>query len=325
MMPNPKRLIFIFSAILFVGFFILLLYINFRYDKTNFVHNDNDKAVQPTIVVKTEELPVAKQEIIAPDISASAFISVYVAGDGREKILAEKNKDERLPLASITKLMTALVASEKYRAEDIVGISEYPAGIDGASGIYKADTRLFFKDALYALLIPSHNEIADALAEKYGKNKFIKAMNEKTPVLGLSDTKFFNASGLDPATSSNSINYSSAYDIYKLERYIEENRPDIFSITSKKEFLLSDAGGNFLAEIKNTNELLGQAGLTFRILGGKTGETELAKQNLVVVTESPCDGKIINVVLHSENRVNDMKKLLEYVNGSYEWRCNQIR
>ncbi len=266
--------------------------------------------------------PVFKKNIGGLILSANSFISVFVSSDGKEKVLLEKNRDGQLPIASITKLMVALIASEQYKPSDIVSISENSLEGKGMSGIYRTGDRFLFSDTLHALLLASHNEIANALAEQKGKNQFLDSMNKKVLELGLSGTAFVNVTGLDPNTGSERINHSTVFDVYKLARYIQENRPDIISITSQKQFSLFDADKNFVATISNINKLLDQHNVPFRIVGGKTGETSRAKQNLAIVTEAPCGGKIFNVVLGSQNRFDDMQKLLWYANDSYQWICS---
>ncbi len=267
------------------------------------------------------ELPAFKKNVGELILSANSSISTFISAGGKEKILFEKNNDIQLPVASITKLMTALVASEQYKPNDIISVSENSLGGKGMSGIYQTGNRFLFLDALHALLISSHNEIANTLAEQNGNNQFLDSMNKKTLTLGLADTIFFNATGLDPNTDSDKVNRSTVFDIYKLTRYVQENHPDIISITSQKQFALFDTNKNFVTTINNTNKLLGHPNVPFRILGGKTGETPRARQNLTIVTEAPCGGKIFSVVLGSQNSFDDMKKLLWYVNDSYQWNC----
>ncbi|MDP3948417.1 MAG: serine hydrolase [bacterium] len=262
-----------------------------------------------------------KKNTKEPLLSADSFISVFSADDGREQILFQKNKDKQLPLASITKLMTALVASGIYKPDDIITVSEKSLNSGAVSGIYKPGALLLFSDALRALLIASHNEIADAMAEQAGKQAFLDSMNKRASGLGLSDTQFINVIGLDPAPESDSISRSTVFDIYKLLKFMYENYPDIILITSLEKFQLNGADGNLIANITSTNRLLGRQDVPFRVLGGKTGETPRAGQNLAIITESPCGGKLFSVVLHSENSFDDMEKLLQYDKNSYEWRC----
>jgi len=254
-------------------------------------------------------------------LPTDAFLSVFVKENGYEKILAEKNKDAQYPIASITKLVTALVASEQYEGDDIIMLTANALKERGASGAYPPGSRLLFNDALRALLIASHNEVASALAEQAGVGGFVEAMNQRAQAIGLQNTVFFNAIGVDPLVDSKQINLSTALDIYKLARYIQESFPDILSITAQNEYSLSDAGGKFITTIQNTNKLLEWEEAPFQILGGKTGDTPRAKKNLVVVSGSPCGGKIFSVVLGSQDNFEDMKALLLYINDSYKWSC----
>ncbi|MBI5448787.1 serine hydrolase [Candidatus Gottesmanbacteria bacterium] len=250
-----------------------------------------------------------------------SFISVLVTQDGEEKVLAQQDTDKKLPIASITKLMTALVASGEYRPDEVVTVSSNSLRVKGVSGVYRPGDELFFSDALRAMLVASHNELAEAMSERAGTSSFVKQMNEKKSAVRMINTEFVNPIGTDSDIKSDPINLSTAYDIYKLARYIEESRPDIFFITNTEEFNLSDANGNPLGIIKNTNKLLGRDDLPFKIIGGKTGETPRAKKNLVIVANAPCEGKIYSVILGSEDNFGDMEKLLRYSKSSHDWNC----
>lgn len=271
----------------------------------------------------SDGLLVAKNNIGELSVSASSFVSFFVSDDGEEKVLIEKNKNKTLPIASITKLMVALVASEKYRTNDVISISSDLLKDKGLAEVYHAGDNFSFSDAMPALLIGSHNEMANALAEKTGRKKFVDSMNKKAFELGLANTNFVNATGLDPSRSSDEINHSTVFDIYKLARYIDQNRPNIIATTSRKDFYLFNVDGNFVTEINSTNKLLGKQNIPFNILGGKTGETPRAKQNLVVIAKATCGGKIFSVVLGSSDSFGDMEKLLWYVSNSYQWSCKQ--
>ena len=311
---------------------IVLIFSYFNFSDKKIEVRDQLAQIFTTKASEQNNFPVLKQNINELALSAESFISVYVANDGLEKKLVEKNKDKQLPIASISKLMTALIALEKYKLDDVVTITENSLKVDSLSGIYKAGDRFFFYNALRAMLIASHNEIANTFAcpepcrgaEKIGITLFVDSMNKKASELGLLNTEFVNATGLDPAVNSEQINYSTVYDIYKLARYITEDRPDIFYITTQKEFDLFDIDKKFVGMIKNTNRLLIDQDIPFRIVGGKTGETDLAKQNLIIVAEAPCGGNTFSVVLGSQNRFEDMNKLLQYINNSYDWSCPNL-
>jgi D-alanyl-D-alanine carboxypeptidase len=305
---------------LFIEVILILSYFNFS-DKEIEVR-DQLAQIFTSKTNRSSEFPVLKQNSGELALSADSFISVLVTNDNLEKILIEKNKSTQLPIASITKLMTAVIASEKYKLDEVVAITENSLKIDGLSGIYKEGDHFFYYNALRAMLIASHNEIANTLAEQAGLDTFIGLMNKKALELGLLNTNFVNVTGLDPEISGGPINHSTVYDIYKLARYIKENNSDIFYITTQKEFGLFDIDKRFIATIKNTDKLLSEQDLPFLITGGKTGETDIAKQNLLVVAETPCGGNLFNVVLGSQNRFEDMKKIIQHINNSYDWICS---
>jgi len=253
------------------------------------------------------------------DISANAVFSMFVDANGTEHILLEKNKERRLPIASLTKLMVALVASDMPRFDDIVVISQSSLNNKGASGKYVAGESFLLKDALYALLIGSHNEISISMAEQVGVDKFVQRMNEKARALGLVDTHYVNVTGLDPEVGSEEMNYSTALDVAKLLKYIFENRADLFLILEKKEYRFTDTQGVREVTLQTTNELVANQNSTLRVLGGKTGETPRAKTNLAIVSDSPTRGRVVSVVIGSENSFQDMRQLLNYISNSFIW------
>ncbi|MBT9169294.1 MAG: putative carboxypeptidase YodJ [Syntrophomonadaceae bacterium] len=252
-------------------------------------------------------------------LSASAAISVFTDVNGEEHTLIGKNKERRLPIASLTKLMVALVAADLYKQSDIVTINESALEGKGISGHYVAGDSFLFRDALHALLIGSHNEITNAMADRIGIDAFVQRMNDKARALNLDNTHFFNVTGLDPKIESEEINYSTASDISKLLKYIFENRVDIFSILEKSEYDLADINGLPKMTIKTTNELITNKDTPLQVLGGKTGETPWAKSNLAIVSSAPTKGRIVSVVIGSENHFSDMRELLKYVKSSFVW------
>jgi len=253
------------------------------------------------------------------NVSADAVFSMFVDPNGAEYTLLEKNKDRRLPIASLTKLIVALVASDTFRPDDVVVIGQSALNNKGASGYYAVGDTFSFSDALHALLIGSHNEIAISLAEQVGVNKFVSLMNEKARVLGLADTRYVNVTGLDPEVGSEEMNYSTASDVSKLLKYIFEDRADLFSILGKSEYNLTTIEGAHEISLKSTNELILDQNSALRVLGGKTGETPKAKTNLAIVSDAPTRGRIISVTLTSQRSFDDMRQLLRYIANSFVW------
>ncbi len=236
------------------------------------------------------------------EISAKAAICVYSNGN-KEKILFEKNSDKKLPIASLSKLMTALVALEHYDMEQIVKISKRAAeqpGID--AGKLKTGEKFHAKDVLWAMLIGSNNSAAYALAEMINEQGFVGLMNLEAKKIHLENTVFKNPTGLD-----HSQQYSTAKDLVKLTNELLDKHPVIWEILVKPEFELCSVDKAFSYKFFNTNELLGEIPL---IVGGKTGETPNANGCFILVLKTQDNGYLINVILGSNDRFGEMKKLI---------------
>jgi D-alanyl-D-alanine carboxypeptidase len=139
-------------------------------------------------------LPILNQGVSFPVLSAQAVLAVDVDSGIS---LYEKDPDKPLLPASTTKIMTALVAMEKYSNDQVLGVGDEK--IEGQKMGLKKGEKITVKDLLYGLLIYSANDAAEVLAKSYegGRDAFISAMNEKAKKLSLDNTKFTNPSGLD--------------------------------------------------------------------------------------------------------------------------------
>ena len=136
-------------------------------------------------------------------------------------------------------------------------------------------------------------------------------MNEKARELGMCDTFFTEAAGLDDKNS-----FSTGQDLVKLVKY-SFRYENFYQILKTKKAEITSVDGNLSHQVLNTNKLLG---VLFNIVGGKTGFTELAGGSLVLVTEAPQGGRIISIVLGSNDRFSDAKELVEWSNKAYIWR-----
>ncbi|MEK7508024.1 MAG: hypothetical protein AAB602_03000, partial [Patescibacteria group bacterium] len=164
-------------------------------------------------------------------------------------------------------------------------------------------------DILYSLLIESDNDAGITLASKMEAGKFVELMNREAWKLGLYNTHYVNPTGLDPDDGSKP-NYSTAEDVAKLAVEIIQKYPNILRIMSLKTFDLRTASGTLHHTLETTNKLLGE-NIPFKILGGKTGETPMAKKNLLLISYGPQENSyLVNVVLGSDDNFGDMKKLL---------------
>ena len=236
-----------------------------------------------------------------PEISAE---SACVVCNGR--VLYEKAADRRLPMASTTKLMTAIVALERCDREDCVEITAEDCAVEGSSMYLRPGDRISVGELLKGLLLVSGNDAAKALARHTAGSEeaFVSLMNKKAAQLGLNGTHFVNPHGLSDAR-----HYSTARDLARLMEYCLQN--DDFarlvalrSATVKGETLV------------NHNKLLSSCpGCT----GGKTGYTEAAGRCLV----SSCrrDGMaLVCVTLAAPDDWNDHRKLYDRAFAEFELR-----
>ncbi len=256
------------------------------------------------------------------EIKAKAAISVEIDNQGNERVLFEKNSQQLLPIASLSKLMTALVIldlDETYNLSQLITITKEAVEQEGSSkyGDLTAGESLSVENLIYIMLIESSNDAAFSLTEPIGKKGFVGLMNIYAKELGLKNTYFVNPTGLDPDDSRNPSNYSTAEDLVKLTKYILENYPQIFEITTNQSYEVLMPNGlthHFISE--NTNKLLGESvNWRTKIIGGKTGWSLSAGGCLLLVIESPKNNSyFINIILGAKDRFNEMRKIIEVLN-----------
>lgn len=262
---------------------------------------------------------VPVNELTSVSLNADAFISVYADGSRRYTLIS-KNENKPVPIASISKLVTAL-AIKKYYKEDaqIVIRSDNPSG-EGTAYRYRAGDAFKASDLLYSVLVESDNDAAAAFAEAVSEEAFVNMMNSIASQLSLNSTVFYNPTGLDLWQDGPKNNLSTPSDIVALMNHIAGQYPDIMAITRIREYLLQDLHGQPHHLVGNTNALLYDTDLPVEILGGKTGTTPAAGTNLVLVIRPPHgEGTITNVVLGSDDSFGDMRNLINWLLENYLW------
>lgn len=227
-----------------------------------------------------------------------------------DKNIYAKNEVERLPLASLAKIMTAVVAIENTVQEPIT-ISEKSLSQYGEYSLVKNE--LWRKEDLIKFtLITSSNDAAHALSEI--DENFIQQMNRKATELDMKDTFFYNPTGLD-ISKTTSGGYSSTNDINKLVKYSIIKYPDIFQYTAKPELdLVSHSKIHHIAT--NTNLSLNKIP---NLIFSKTGLTTLAGGNIVVAFQTPNQHTIIVTLLGSSatGRFSDIEKITKILYNNY--------
>ncbi len=250
----------------------------------------------------------------AVDFNVSAK-SAVVLDVGTNAILYSKNSDENLPIASLTKIMTALVVLDNTDLSEVATISRNAFGVGGSKNGLAVGEKISVENLLKVMLVSSNNIAATALAEHTGgnMNDFVELMNEKADLIGLENTKFLNPSGLDGAKGDN---ISTAYEMAQLVNYALE-KPLIWEILRIQKTTVDSTDEKIKHRLKNTNLLLGKLK---NITGGKTGLTDDAGQCLTLIVGDPENNhRIISVVLNADNRFLETEKLVKWVFGCYQW------
>lgn len=245
--------------------------------------------------VAAPEMRITTEPVLSADAS-------LVMGQESGMILFAKNPKIKRPIASLTKLMTALVTLEDTSLEKTYQVPAEAAAIEGSSMQLVTGEKIQGAGLLKGLLINSGNDAAMTLALNIDKTvaDFVERMNIRAHFLGMEDTHFANPHGLDHLD-----NYSTAFDIALLAKQLLQYQ-FVRDTTQKITDSVTDISGNFTHPLETTNELLKT---TYPVFGLKTGTTEAAGQCFVGLIR--LDGKnYIIVILGSENRFKDTKALI---------------
>ena len=244
--------------------------------------------------------PVEKKP--TPYISAESYI---VANLETGETYISHNNSQVFPIASVSKLYTALVVQHLMDSDEEITITQSMLDAYGDAGHLALDEKFTSEELLYPLLMESSNDAAEAYAQSFGYQDFMEEMNGFAKEIGLENTSFKDASGLSPRNTSN------ADDLFTLSRYLYGHEKDILKISKTVEYELattSDRGGhNFM----NINPYAPYSSF----IGGKTGRTDEAKESMISLFKQEVSGTtypIAIILLRSEfgQREIDTEKLL---------------
>lgn len=254
-------------------------------------------------------IPVKKAYAAEPIVEAEGIIIVDFDSGA---ILYEKNANTKLQIASITKLMTAIVALEEGNLDDNVYVSRKAAKTEGSKVWLLSGEEIKLQSLLYAALIHSGNDAAVAIAEHIAGDvpTFVEKMNAKAKELRLYSTHYENPIGFDSPN-----NYSTVYDLGLLARYAYR-KPLIRDAVGRSEMTVASTDGGITHDLESTNKLLDSF---LNVLGLKTGHTEAAGLCFVSIIENDNGHKIITVVLNSPARFTETKILASWTFDSYIW------
>lgn len=243
-----------------------------------------------------------------PQLSAQSYL---VADLGSGFVFAEENSQTPLPIASLTKLMTAIVVAENVDLRKSISITEKMLEAYGDTEGLEVGKSFRVVELFYALLIESSNDAAEALSGFLGRQKTIELMNEKAKSILMQNTNFSDPSGFDPK------NTSTAQDLFYLLRYIFNNRPPILEITKGNEVRSFGEVRFDIENFWNKNEFIDDP--TF--IGGKTGYIKSSKYTAAFIFNfNNKDGEARNVaiiLLASEDEKTDTQKIYIWLQKNY--------
>ncbi len=272
------------------------------------------QSVRAEKVEKREELQLYAQAAVLMD-----------ADSGR--VLYGKNPEEKLPMASTTKIMTCILALEYGNTEELAEVSAYAVSMPKVKLYVKEGEQYRLGDLLYSLMLESHNDSAVVVAEAVGGSveNFAAMMNQKARDIGCFDTYFITPNGLDAKVNeSGKVHSTTAADLAKIMAYCVTDSPEkerFLEITRTLSYDFTNADGTRSFHCSNHNAFLG---MMEEALSGKTGFTNNAGYCYVGAVES--EGRIFTVALlacgwpnNRSYKWSDMKKLAAYGMERYQY------
>lgn len=243
------------------------------------------------------------------------------------RVLYGKNPNDKLPMASTTKIMTCILALEYGNPEELVEASSYAASMPKVKLNVKAGEQYRLGDLLYSLMLESHNDSAVVIAEAVGGSveNFAAMMNQKARDIGCFDTYFITPNGLDAKVNeTGKVHSTTAADLAKIMAYCLTDSPEkerFLEITRTQGYDFTNAEGTRSFHCNNHNAFLG---MMEEALSGKTGFTNNAGYCYVGAVES--EGRIFTVALlacgwpnNRSYKWSDMKKLALYGMERYQY------
>src|SRR3989338_9386119 len=293
------------AALLFIFIFLLLVLLSSSLSKGE-INLISPISVQEKVLGINQWFPgnINAVQLDAPKVTAEAALFIDTKTG---QVFYSKNPNKKLPIASLVKVMTVLIALEHKNMDDQFTVSQYAADMEPDKMLLIAGEKLTLKELLDGIFLISANDAAEVIAEGTtgDRNEFIKLMNSKAVQLGMKDSYFVNPTGLDEDENNS---YSTVYDLAILTRYLIRHYPEVVDI-SKTEHI-------YLPITENHQDYDMYSGINLittypGVVGFKTGYTPEA--GLTLITLARINGhEIIGVLLGSNDRRDEARELLDY-------------
>lgn len=270
----------------------------------------NIHTLEPTKQSSSQEptTQIIKLDSSRPLLQAEAGI---VADLNSGQILYQKNGLEKYPIASLTKLMTALIIIQEHKLNEVVTVPQLATQVGGSSINLQNQEKITVLNLLKGLLIQSGNDAAVALAihNSQSVDKFVEKMNLKANELNLQNTNFANPMGFDDPE-----NYSTAQDLFTLAKAVYKY-PTIQKIVNIKETTIYSTDKSNSHLLQTTNLILDNY---LNVGGLKTGTTSQAGGCFIGITKNEEHPKVA-IVLGSNDRFLDTKVMLDWVQNTFKY------
>lgn len=303
---------------------VILLCVNAYFVFNLVALNQNPVAIGP--VFQTAEAfvaPLSQADYLPALVSSAADVTLdakaaIVYDVNAQRNLYGEHTEDRLPIASLTKILTATVVWENFSPNDIVTVGSSAIKVDHERQDLYLGEEISVNSLLKLMLIESSNDAAYALRD-YAATKgmdLVATMNAKALALGMHNTHIVDAAGLEDT------GYSTAADLVKLVQYALQYDA-IWNFSREKTAVVTSSDGKISHDIKSTDDLLGTLA---NIFGGKTGYTDNALGCILLIIDVPAqasssapEDKIIAIILGSHGRFETVTKLVDWVKSSYRW------
>ncbi len=249
-------------------------------------------------------VPYLKNPFYLPEITAQGALVIDMKSFTP---IYEKNSQEKFLIASLTKIITALVTNDIYNSNSVITVKKVIN--DGRVMNLVPGEKITVENLLYGLLVHSANDAGFVLANNYNYQNFIKKMNQKAKQLKMKNSHFSNPTGLEDYN-----NYSTPYDLALASRALLSNQY-LRKIVSIKEITVSDIEFKYFHQLINVNKLLGDIP---GIGGLKTGFTENAGENLITFYKKNSH-EILIILLKSLDRFQDTKNIIFWLNENLDY------
>ncbi|MDI6820826.1 MAG: serine hydrolase [Patescibacteria group bacterium] len=254
--------------------------------------------------VNFKKMPLRRWDVLDSEVTSEAVLIQSLENDFP---FFKYNTSKTWPIASLTKLITAIVVLEDIGKNKKISISENVVATEGKAGDLKIGEVYRAEDLLKIMLLTSSNDAAAAFEEYLGgKDAAARILNNKITKLGMNETIVHDTSGLSD------LNESTVNDLLILAKYIIKNKPEILNWTRLPNLIIEPLNDPKSRTIYNINSFVADS----NFLGGKTGTSQETRENFLAVF-SLDKSRVIVILLGSQDRTKETKKLLDWVKEAY--------